>query len=86
MKTKDIAHTFQNGGRSDNECLKMSVEYLRKNKDSLSLRGIERQLKMPDTTLVKAVNGSQKLAKHWEEPLNNFLNNLKNCKCGSKKK
>ena len=56
------------------------INWLRKNKESLSLRGIERQLKMPDTTLVKAVNGSQKLAKHWQEPLSKFLNNLKNCK------
>ena len=61
------------------------IDWLRKNKDSLSLRGIERQLNMPDTTLVKAVNGSQKLAKHWEEPLKQFLNNLKNYKSEGKK-
>ena len=52
------------------------IDWLRKNKESLSLRGIERQLKMPDTTLVKAVNGSQKLAKHWEEPLGKFIDDL----------
>jgi hypothetical protein len=49
------------------------LEWLIKNKDSLSLRGIERQLDMPDTTLVKAVNGSQNLPKKWIEPLNKFL-------------
>lgn len=61
------------------------IEWLRKNKASLSLRGIEKQLNMPDTTLTKAVNGSQKLAKHWEEPLARFLNNLKNCKSEGEK-
>ena len=52
------------------------INWLRKNKDSLSLRGIERQLKMPDTTLVKAVNGSQNLPKKWKEPLNKFINKI----------
>ena len=61
------------------------IDWLRKNKDALSLRGIERQLNMPDTTLVKAVNGSQKLPKKWIEPLDKFLNNLKNCKSEGKK-
>ena len=61
------------------------IDWLRKNKDSLSLRGIERQLKMPDTTLVKAVNGSQNLPKKWIEPLNQFINNLKNCNSEGKK-
>lgn len=60
------------------------IGWLRKNKEYLSLRGIERQLKMPDTTLVKAVNGSQKLARHWENPLSKFLDNLKNCKSDGK--
>ena len=53
------------------------IEWLRKNKDSLSIRGIERQLKMPDSTLIKAVNGSQELPKKWIEPLEQFINNLK---------
>ena len=56
------------------------IDWLRENKNSLSIRGIERQLKMPDSTLIKAVNGSQELPKKWIEPLNRFLNNLKNCK------
>jgi len=53
------------------------IEWLRKNKDSLSIRGIERQLKMPDSTLIKAVNGTQKLPKKWIEPMEQFINNLK---------
>jgi hypothetical protein len=61
------------------------IDWLKNNKDSLSIRGIERQLKMPDSTLIKAVNGSQKLPKKWVEPLNQFLNNLKNCKSEGKK-
>jgi hypothetical protein len=61
------------------------IDWLRKNKDSLSIRGIERQLEMPDSTLIKAVNSSQQLPKKWIEPLKQFLNNLKNCKCGGKK-
>jgi len=61
------------------------IDWLRENKDSLSIRGIERQLKMPDSTLIKAVNGSQELPKKWIEPLSKFLNNLKNCKSVGKK-
>lgn len=53
------------------------IDWFIKNKESLSLRGIERQLKMPDSTLVKAVNGSQKLGKKWVEPLSKFLSELK---------
>jgi hypothetical protein len=54
------------------------INWLRKNKESLSIRGIERQLKMPDSTLIKAVNGSQSLPKKWIEPLNKFINSLHN--------
>ena len=61
------------------------LNWLRKNKSSLSLRGIERQLNMPDTTLVKAVNGSQKLGKRWERPLIEFIDNLKECNKESNK-
>lgn len=53
------------------------INWLIKNKESLSIRGIERQLKMPDSTLIKAVNGSQDLPKKWIEPLTKFLNNLR---------
>lgn len=52
------------------------IEWLRKNKESLSVRGIEKQLGMPDSTLIKAVKGTQKLPKKWEQPLSDFINNL----------
>jgi hypothetical protein len=45
------------------------IDWLKKNKDSLSIRGIEKELKMPDSTLIKAVSGVQKLPKKWEIPL-----------------
>lgn len=53
------------------------IDWLRKNKESLSIRGIERLLKMPDSTLTKAVNGSQDLPKKWIEPLSNHIEKLK---------
>jgi len=53
------------------------IEWLRKNKDSLSIRGIEKQLNMPDSTLIKAVNSSQELPKKWIEPLEKFIIELK---------
>jgi hypothetical protein len=49
------------------------IEWLRKNKDSLSIRGIEKQLNMPDSTLIKAVNGTQELPKKWIKPLEDFI-------------
>ena len=49
------------------------IDWLRKNKESLSIRGIERQLNMPDSTLIKAVNGAQELPKKWEQPLEDFI-------------
>lgn len=52
------------------------IDWIIKNKESLSISGIERQLKMPSSTLVKAVNGSQKLGKHWIKPLSKFIKAL----------
>lgn len=52
------------------------INWLRKNKKSLSIRGIEQQLKMPDSTLIKAVNGSQNLPKKWRGPLGDFIDKL----------
>jgi hypothetical protein len=52
------------------------INWLRKNKKSLSIRGIERQLNMPDSTLIKAVNGSQKLAPHWIKPLTEHVKKM----------
>lgn len=53
------------------------IEWLQKYKSVLSIRGIEQHLGMPDTALTKAVNGSQKLAKKWEQPLREFIEELK---------
>lgn len=52
------------------------IEWLRKYKDSLSIRGIEKQLNMPDSTLIKAVKGTQQLPKKWIEPLNEFIKEM----------
>lgn len=48
------------------------IEWLQKNKQFLSIRAIEKHLKMPDSTLIKAVNGSQNLPKKYEERLSEF--------------
>jgi hypothetical protein len=53
------------------------IDWLQKNKDFLSIRGIEKHLGMPDSTLIKAVTCTQKLPKKWEQPLTDFLNNLR---------
>ena len=49
------------------------IENLRKNKNYLSIRGIEKELGMPDSTLIKAVNKVQKLPEKWKQPLNDFI-------------
>ena len=48
------------------------IEWIRKNKKSLSIRGIEEQLGMKDT-LRKAVEGTQQLPKKWIQPLTDFI-------------
>lgn len=57
-----------------------SLEYLQSNKKFLSIRAIEQNLEMPDSTLIKAVNGSQNLPKKYEERLSKFLMGLQNPK------
>lgn len=54
----------------------VDINWLRKNKESLSIRGIERLLMMPDSTLTKAVNGSQELPRKWIDPLSKFIKAL----------
>lgn len=56
------------------------IDWIKKNKSFLSIRAIEKHLGMPDSTLSKAVNGSQKLSKKWENPLKDFINELQNLK------
>lgn len=62
-----------------------SIEYLQKHKQFLSIRAIEQHLEMPDSTLIKAVNGSQNLPKKYEERLSKFLMGLQNPKSEGKK-
>ena len=50
------------------------INWLIKNKKFIKIRAIEQELRMPDSTLTKHVNGRQKMAEKWTEPLNNFLN------------
>ena len=61
------------------------LDWLKNNKRFIKIRAIEQELNMPDSTLIKAVNEVQSLPKKWIEPLDKFLNNLKNCKSGGKK-
>jgi len=56
------------------------IEYLKLNKEVLSIRGIEIHLGMPFGILTKAINGSQLLSEKWEEPLKTFLVGLQNPK------
>lgn len=53
------------------------INWIKENKQFLSLRAINDHLKMPVDTLQKAVNGAQNLPKKWIEPLNNFVIKLK---------
>jgi hypothetical protein len=52
------------------------MNQLKKNKNYLSIRGIEKELGMPDSTLIKAVNGVQKLPEKWKKPLADFIRAL----------
>lgn len=61
------------------------IEWLKANKKFLSIRAIEKHLEMPDSTLIKAVNGSQNLPKKYEERLSKFLMGLQNPKSEGKK-
>ena len=49
------------------------IDWIKESKQFLSIRAIEQHLKMPDSTLIKAVNGSQNLPKKYEERLSKFL-------------
>ena len=53
------------------------INWIKDNKQFLSLRAINDHLKMPVDTLQKAVNGSQNLPKKWIEPLNEFVKALR---------
>ena len=53
------------------------INWIKENKQFLSLRAINDHLKMPVDTLQKAVNGAQNLPKKWIEPLNEFVKALR---------
>jgi len=52
------------------------TNWLRDNRDRLSLRAIEQELGIPSTTLSKAVSGQQMLPKKWVEPLTKLREQL----------
>jgi hypothetical protein len=62
------------------------INWLMKNRKFVKIRAIEQELGMPDSTLIKHVNGSQKMADKWAEPLNSFLNGFVKNQGGKKKK
>lgn len=53
------------------------INWIKKNRKFLSIKAIEEELKMPSTTLSKALNDKQTLPKKWERDLNKFVNKLK---------
>lgn len=61
------------------------IEWLKYNKRFLSIRAIEQHLKMPDSTLIKAVNDVQNLPKKYESRLNMFIISFVNLKERGKK-
>jgi len=60
-----------------NQKTDINLEWLRRNKQSLSINSINDQIGMPSTTLQKAVSGIRGLSDKWEDPLNEFIENLK---------
>jgi len=48
----------------------METNWLKKNKNRLSIRAIELEIGCPSTTLSKVINDTIKLPKKWVEPLN----------------
>lgn len=49
------------------------INWLRKNKEFLSIRGIEKHLGMPDSTLIKVIKGTRELPEKWKQPLEDFI-------------
>ena len=55
---------------------KSGLDWIKANKDVLSIRGINTRLGMPNSTLTKAVDETQNLPKKWIEPVNEFVRTL----------
>ncbi len=53
------------------------LDWIKQNKNFLSIRAIEKHIGMPASTLAKAINGSQSMSKRWIEPLNKFVVELR---------
>jgi len=53
------------------------IVWIRDNKELLSIAGIEKAAGLPETSLLKAVNGGQKFPKKWESKLSEFVKELK---------
>lgn len=53
------------------------IVWLKKNKELLSIAAIEKFSGVPETSLLKAINGSQKFPKKWEYKLSEFIKKLK---------
>lgn len=62
------------------------IDWLIKNKKFVKIRAIEQELGMPDSTLTKHINRSQKMAEKWIDPLNDFLNGFVKTQGGGEKK
>jgi hypothetical protein len=62
------------------------IEWLKENKQFLSIRAIEQHLEMPNSTLIKAVNGVQDLPKKYYNRLEKFIMSLQNSKSANAKK
>tara|TARA_R100000988_G_scaffold74203_2_gene38816 strand:+ start:3754 stop:4083 length:330 start_codon:yes stop_codon:yes gene_type:complete len=53
------------------------IVWIKENKELLSIAGIEKAAGLPETSLLKAVNGGQKFPKKWEAKLNQFVKKIK---------
>lgn len=60
------------------------LNWLKQNKRFIKIRAIEKELNMPDSTLIKAVNEVQSLPKKRTESLNAFLTGLIKPEAGGK--
>lgn len=54
----------------------LTIDWVKTNREILSIRAIEKAIGCPTDTLQKAVNGSQNLPKKWIEPLQQYLTGL----------
>ena len=53
------------------------IVWLRDNKEVFSIAGLEKTIGLPKTSLLKAIDGTQKFPKKWEKTLSEFVKQLK---------